>query len=117
MARKTKAQLHQDVDAIIKSGSANSRITAVQLNTLLDDLVDSMVEESVSTATVFDASYTHVQQIPNSVWQISHGLGKYPSVVIVDSAGTQVIGEVVYLSLNWLEVSFSAPFAGTVHCN
>lgn len=48
---------------------------------------------------------------------VSHNLGKYPAVTVMDSSGDQVVGDVVYTDLNNLIVSFSAPFSGTVTCN
>lgn len=48
---------------------------------------------------------------------VSHGLGKYPSVSVMDSSDDLVMGDVDYLDLNNLTVSFSAPFSGTITCN
>jgi hypothetical protein len=48
---------------------------------------------------------------------VQHGLGKYPSVTVINSAGDEVEGEVKHVDTNSLRVTFSAPFAGTVICN
>lgn len=64
-----------------------------------------------------DLSYTHVQDVAATTWTIDHNLGKYPSVGVVDSAGTLVEGEVRYTSTSQCVLSFSAPFAGKVYLN
>ncbi|MCQ2010539.1 hypothetical protein NOM01_10980 [Sporolactobacillus sp. STSJ-5] len=64
-----------------------------------------------------DKTYEYSQLTPSDTWNITHNLGKMPSVAIVDSSGTQVIGEVQYTDLNNLTVSFSAAFAGKAYLN
>jgi hypothetical protein len=64
-----------------------------------------------------DAYYLHTQSVPASVWHVVHGLGRYPSVTVIDSAGEEVDGEVVHLSVSALDILFSAPFSGSAACN
>jgi hypothetical protein len=64
-----------------------------------------------------DANYVHSQTTPDDVWVISHNLGKFPAVDVVDSASTVVIGEVHYEDENSITVSFVAPFAGKAFLN
>lgn len=64
-----------------------------------------------------DANYVHNQIAASMTWTINHNLNKYPSVVIVDTAGTLVIGEVNYTSLNQVVVTFTALFSGQAYCN
>lgn len=59
--------------------------------------------------------FTHNQLSASAVWTINHNLGTYPVLVIVDSAGTVVIGDVSYASSNQMVVTFSAPFAGNAY--
>lgn len=56
--------------------------------------------------------YTHTQGTVSSTWTINHTLGGFPSVSVVDSAKTVVIGEVQYVSSSQVVVTFSAPFSG-----
>lgn len=56
--------------------------------------------------------HVHTQEIASSEWVIQHTLGGHPSVTIVDSADTYVIGEVQYDSTTQLTVSFTVPFSG-----
>ena len=64
-----------------------------------------------------DLHYTHTQSIASSMWTIVHNLGKYPSVSIVDSAGTLWISDVRYIDPNSLVVTFGAAFGGSAYLN
>jgi len=64
-----------------------------------------------------DAFFKFNQSQANSTWNINHGLNKYPSVTVVDTAGTQGFGTVGYVDSNNVTVSFSAAFAGTAYLN
>jgi hypothetical protein len=57
------------------------------------------------------------QNNPSATWTITHNLGRRPSVTVVDSAGTVVIGEVTYTSDNALTIQFSAGFSGQAYLN
>lgn len=62
-------------------------------------------------------TYIYEQVSASDEWSINHDLGRFPSVAIVDSAGTQVIPDVTYVDSNNLVVRFSAAFAGTAYLN
>lgn len=62
-------------------------------------------------------SYTHDQSVAGASWTINHNMNKYPSVAIVDSANSAVIGEVQYLDANSLTVSFKYAFKGKAYLN
>ena len=59
--------------------------------------------------------YTQVITIPDSIWTISHNLGKRPAVITIDSGKTQVFGVVNYLTQNVLTVTFGSAFGGTCY--
>lgn len=67
---------------------------------------------ALSTATLNNERYIHTQSSASSTWVITHALGGHPSVTVVDSAGTAVIGEVKYDSTTQVTVSFTVPFSG-----
>jgi len=56
--------------------------------------------------------YTHTQASPNTSWAIVHDLGGKPSVTIVDTSDTHVVGDVTYNSETSITVSFTAAFSG-----
>ena len=64
-----------------------------------------------------DLSYQFVQGPASVDWLITHNLGKFPSVTVVDSSGEEVEGEVKYLNNNSLRVIFSAAFTGNAYLN
>lgn len=63
------------------------------------------------------STFVFKQKTPSDLWTIQHNLNKYPSVTIVDSAGTEVIGEVKYTDVNNLTARFSGGFSGTAYLN
>ncbi len=64
-----------------------------------------------------DTTYTHNQGVPSPTWVITHNLGRFPSVSVVDSAGTVQIGDIIYDTANQVTVSFTASFAGKAYLN
>lgn len=73
--------------------------------------------ERVPDPEASGSAHTHTQGVSADSWTIQHNMGKYPSVTVVDSAGTQVNGIVEYSSENTVKVSFTAPFSGTAYLN
>lgn len=65
-----------------------------------------------------DRAYTHNQVSPSSTWTITHNLGKYPSVTVVNSAGDRVFGSERHDSVNQLTLTFeTGGFSGKAYCN
>lgn len=64
-----------------------------------------------------DLNFTFVQNAAASTWTIVHNLGKFPSVTVIDSASTPVIGTVHYVNDASLTITFSAAFSGTAYLN
>ncbi len=56
--------------------------------------------------------HVHTQSSPSTLWTITHSLGGKPSVMVVDTADTVVIGEVKYVSSTQITVEFTAAFSG-----
>lgn len=59
-----------------------------------------------------DWRYEHEQMTPASIWTVTHNLGGFPSVTVVDSTGREVVGGTEYLDSNTVRLLFSAPFSG-----
>lgn len=62
-------------------------------------------------------SFTFNQTVAAEEWTITHNMNKKPSVTVVDSANTYVVGEVEYVSSNELIVRFKNAFKGKAHLN
>lgn len=62
-----------------------------------------------------DLTYTFTQSTPAATWTINHNLGEYLNVSVVDSAGTQVYGQIDYQDANTIVVTFVAAFSGKAY--
>lgn len=87
----------------VTSGPADVTITGVAPNQVLNFVIP------------VGASYTHNQLTSSSTWSITHNLGFFPAVTVVDSGNNVVIGDVTYVSQNSLTVAFSASFGGKAY--
>lgn len=64
-----------------------------------------------------DKNFVFKQNVPASTWTVVHNLGKFPSITVVDSAGTVVVGEIVLQTTEQAVISFNAAFGGKAYCN
>lgn len=64
-----------------------------------------------------DKHYVHNQNSASAVWTVTHGLDKIPAVTVVDSAGTEVVGDVAHIDKNTTKITFSAAFSGKAYFN
>lgn len=73
----------------------------------------------ISIGSGSDKSYVHTQGSASTTWNVSHGLGKFPSVTVVDVNNVQGYGVVTHTDDNNLTVTFPAgsPAAGKAYCN
>jgi hypothetical protein len=62
--------------------------------------------EVMSSPIIGDITYTHNQSTTSNTWTITHNLHRFPSVTVVDSGGTIVLGTVVYNSNKQLTITF-----------
>ena len=64
-----------------------------------------------------DKHYAFNQASPSASWTINHGLNKFPSATVVDSAGTQVLGDVQHIDNDNLTITFVNQFSGKAYLN
>lgn len=74
-------------------------------------------EDRATTTGTGDKHFHYVQSSPSATWVIVHNLGKYPAVLVRDSAGTIIEGEYTYNSQNQITLNFSAAFSGFAELN
>tara|TARA_R110000868_G_scaffold9795_3_gene48226 strand:+ start:1988 stop:2719 length:732 start_codon:yes stop_codon:yes gene_type:complete len=72
---------------------------------------------SIGPSPVSDKNFVYTQGVASDIWVVTHNLNKYCAVSVVDSAGTEVFGNVNYDSLNQVTLTFSAPFSGQAFFN
>lgn len=99
-----------------------------EIHTIVSDKAVLYVPQSLTTdqqaqaranigITETDKHFSYRQYSADDTWTIVHNLNKYPSVSIVDSAGSVVVGEVTYFDLDSLQVHFTSPFSGKAYLN
>lgn len=62
-------------------------------------------------------TYVHEQDTAAASWTVAHGLGKFPSVTVVDSSGRRVRGAVQYLDRDTVQLDFRSAFGGVAYLN
>lgn len=80
--------------------------------TTLQQLISDMIGDSA-----YDSNYIHTQLSSSASWVVNHNLNKYPSVTVVDSANSVVIGDIQYNSVNQLTITFVGAFSGKAYIN
>lgn len=70
-----------------------------------------------TTPAVGDKHFEFTQGTAATSWVVTHNLGKYPSITVVDTAGTVVIGSYTYDSDTQTTLNFTHAFAGTAYFN
>lgn len=66
---------------------------------------------------VGDKFYVYTQSVPSDTWVVTHNLNKNPSIEVVDSAGTVVIGDYEYIDANTVRLVFGGAFSGKAYFN
>ena len=57
-------------------------------------------------------TYTFNQPVAAATWIINHMLNTYPDVLVMDSSGSEMEGDVQYVGLNQVVINFSPPVSG-----
>lgn len=106
--------LELGVDLIINDDIANAAEDDLDNGIFRNGLVTAL---GVRKYVQQKDSYTHIQGEASDTWTIEHNMGRYPSVTVVDSAGSAVFGDVTYTNENQLTVTFSVAFSGKAYLN
>ena len=92
-----------------------SRVVSVVEPSSIITILDKYSIAGIDGAS--DKTFVFNQITPSDNWLITHGLNKFPSVSVVDSGGTAVIGNVDYIDENTVRVSFNGSFSGKAFMN
>lgn len=96
----------------------NANFTLVQSNgSIAENEYYGIAIYPVPAASSGDLNFTYNQIAASASWNITHNLGKNPSVSIVDSGGNWVVGDVLYINNNELTINFNSAFSGTAYLN
>lgn len=69
------------------------------------------------SGTADQETYIFNQVGPAAIWTITHNLGRYPSVTVVDTGDSEVIPDLMYASANELTLHFAAATSGKAYLN
>ena len=81
----------------------------------------NLIEDKVYDFAVFTLSsqgvptFVFTQGVAATTWNITHNLGKFPSVSVVNNNNIVINGEVTYIDNNNVQLNFSAGFAGKAY--
>jgi len=59
-----------------------------------------------------DMNFVHVQSVSSTSWAVNHGLGKYPSVTLLDDLGNEFSGEVQHSDTDNVLITVSPATTG-----
>jgi hypothetical protein len=64
-----------------------------------------------------DKNFLYEQETPASVWTIQHDLGKYPSITLLDADGVIMLGDIKYVDMETVEITFATEITGKALLN
>jgi len=64
-----------------------------------------------------ERTFTFNQTVSTGTWVITHNLGAFPSVAVIDSVGNFVIGDIDYTNNVSLTLTFNSAFKGKAYLN
>lgn len=116
--------MSDELNGIVENSKVEITAT-IQTNTIIQANVSlghihtnkSVLDNIQNIEDIKDKSFVFEQPTASNKWVIEHNLGKYPSITIVDSANSVVVGDVDYKTINLLEVSFNGEFVGKAYLN
>lgn len=62
-------------------------------------------------------TFEYNQTVSTATWNITHNLGMFPSVSVIDSVGNFVVGNINYIDDRTLEITFKSAFKGKAYLN
>ncbi len=82
------------------------------------DLLDGKHASEFALKTELNIStFTHNQLSPEKEWNMVHNLNRFPTVSVVDSGGSVVLGDIQYIDENQIKIIFATNFSGKAYLN
>jgi hypothetical protein len=89
----------------------------IKINLGLEQPINIEFKETIEVIRERSFSYIHTQSIASDTWTINHPLQKFPSVTIVDTGDNVVFGDIEYINIGKIIITFSAAFSGKAYLN
>lgn len=70
------------------------------------------LEKLVQWAVDLNASFEHIQADPSDEWIIHHGLGKLPTILMMEADGTVIFGDIQFVDSDTVKIKFSEAISG-----
>lgn len=74
-------------------------------------------ENAADKAELYASTFIYEQAVASDTWEITHNLGKKPSVTVVDSADNIITAEVEYIDNNNIVVRMNGATTGKAYLN
>ena len=105
----------QDRNAISALRRAQGMTCWVVSQQIVYRLVGGIENTNWVDATATSQQYIHRQDSASDTWTITHNLGGYPVVTVVDSANSVGLGAISYPSDMQIVIRFAASFSGKAY--
>jgi hypothetical protein len=89
----------------------------IEYNGVISDGGNYIFSEFARPISNDDKNFVFNQVVPSTTWTVTHNLNKFPSVSVVDTGGTVVVGSYTYDSDNQTTLNFTHAFAGKAYFN
>lgn len=104
--------------ADVKLTDNDATVSSVRINAGTGMSITQPSANNITLASLNDdANFVFTQGVPSATWNITHNLGKFCSVTVVDTSKQIVIGDITYVNDNSLTITFSAAFSGQAYLN
>ena len=106
---------HYTIDNFVDGGTTSTLTISYKGGN--GSLIQAKYYDFAAFSLAGDKTFIFDQGVPAATWNITHNLGKFPSVSVVDTANTAGFGAVSYTNDNQLTITFSGAFAGKAYLN
>lgn len=69
----------------------------------------------INTDPVNHVKYVHTQNTPSNQWNITHNLGFFPNVTVLDNANRIIEADIQYLNTNSVRIVMNVVLSGTAY--
>ena len=79
------------------------------------ELISTGADIGTGNVTIGLASYHYIQSVVIPVWTILHNLNKFPTIIAIDESGSEIVGDVQFIDLNSVSITFNPPTSGQAY--